>query len=132
MTHKIQDNDGYDDFDAHTNAEVLMPQNGDVLQAVRIIGCSTDGEGNPIGQYDPNPMLNTRVYDVMFPDGAIQQYSANLIAESIYEDLDEDSYRYRLMDEVLDHQKTKDAIEKHYGVVVCKNGQSKKKITTKG
>ena len=68
----------------------------------------------------------------MFPDGAIQQYSANLIAESIYENSDEDSYRYQLMDEILDHQKTKDAIEKHNGIVVSKNGQSKKKITTKG
>ena len=57
-----------------------MPQNGDMMQAARVIGCSTDGEGNPIGQYDPNLMLNTRVYDVMFPNGgAIQQSSANLL-----------------------------------------------------
>ncbi len=61
-----------------------MPQNGDVMQAVRVIGHSVDGEGTPSkGQYDSNPMLNTRVHDVIFPDGAIQQYSANLIAESL-------------------------------------------------
>ena len=35
------------------------------------------------------------------------------------------------MDEILDHQKTKDAVEKTDGFVLCKNGQ-KKKITTKG
>ena len=39
----IQDNEGYDAFDAYVNAEVLMPQNGDVMQAARVIGRSTDG-----------------------------------------------------------------------------------------
>ena len=117
MTHNIQDNDGCDDFDAYVNTEVLMPQNGDVLHIERVVGRSTNGEGNPIGQYDPNSMLNTRVYDVMFPHGAIQQCSANLIAESMYENSDEDGYRYQLMDKILDHQKTKDAIEKQNGIV---------------
>jgi len=131
-THRIPDNDQYDDFDAYIHAEVLMPQNGDVMQAAKVIGRSTDGEGNPIGQYDPNPMLNTRVYDVMFPDGAIQQYSANLIAESLYENSDEDGFRYQHVDEILDHQKTKDAVDKSDGYVVSKNGQKKHKVTTKG
>ena len=131
-THRIPDSDQYDDFDVYVHAEVLMPHIGDMMQAARVIGCLTDGEGNPVGQYDPNPMMNTRVYDVMFPDGAIQQYSANIIAESLYENSDEDGFRYQLMDEILDHQKTKDAVEKSGGFVTSKNGQKKYKITTKG
>ena len=77
-------------------------------------------------------MLNTRVYDVMFPDGAIQQYSANLIAESLYEHADEDGHRYQYMDSILDHKKTKEAVDKADGYVVSKNGEKKRKITTKG
>ena len=38
-----------------------------------------------MGVYDPNPMMNTREYDVMIPNGAIQQYSANIIAECLFE-----------------------------------------------
>ena len=45
ITHQIPDTEGYDNVDAHINAEVLMPQNGDVMQAACVIGCSTDGEG---------------------------------------------------------------------------------------
>ena len=76
-----------------------MPQNGDVLQAAWVIGQSTDRESNHIGQYDSNPMLNTRLYDVIFPDGAtIQQYSANPIAESLYENLNEVGFRYQYKD----------------------------------
>ena len=43
-------------------------------------------------------MLNTRVYDVMFPDGNVQQYSANVIAQSIYDSVDEDGHRHQLLD----------------------------------
>ena len=84
-THSMLEVDSSDDSDTYIDVEVLLPQNGDVMQAAKVIGRSTDIEGNPIGSYDPNPMLNTRVYDALFPDGAIQQYSANLIAESLYE-----------------------------------------------
>ena len=93
------------------------------MQAAKVLGRSTDIEGNPIGSYDPNPMINTRVYDVMFPDGAIQQYLANLIAESLYDNADDDGHRYQHMEEILDHRKTKDAIPKHEGFVISKNGQ---------
>ena len=75
--------DSYDDFDVYVGAEVLLSKNGKVMQATKVLGWSTDIEGNPIGTYDLNPMINTRVYVVMFPDGAIQQYSAKLIAESL-------------------------------------------------
>ena len=68
------------------------------MQAANVIGRSTDIEGNPFGSYDPNPMLNTRAYDVMSPDGSIQQYSAILIAETLYEHADEDGHRYQYMD----------------------------------
>ena len=132
-TQKIQDNDRFDCFNAYVNTEILMPQNWDVMQSACVIGCSTDEEGNPIGQYDPNPMLNTRVFDIMFPNGANQQYLANVIAESLYENSDaEDGYRYQLIDVILDHQKINNVVKKANGIVVSKNGQSKKKIITKG
>ena len=51
-----------------------------------------------------------------------QQYSANLIAENLYDHAD---------DAILDHKKTKDAIPKSNGHVISKNGQTKNKITSK-
>ena len=78
-----KDVDDYKDFDAYIGAEVLLPQNGDVMKAARVIGRTVDDSGSSLGQYDLNLMLNTKIYDVMFPDGAVQQYAANVIAESL-------------------------------------------------
>ena len=88
--HILKDVDEYKDFDAYIGTEVLLPQNGDVMKAAKVIGRSVDDTGSSIGQYDSNPMLNTKVYDVMFPDGTVQQYAANFIAENLYESSDDD------------------------------------------
>jgi hypothetical protein len=37
-------------------------------------------------------MLDIRIYDVMFPDGVVQQYAANIIAENIYSQVDSDGH----------------------------------------
>jgi hypothetical protein len=42
-------------------------------------------EGNLVGQYNNNPVLNTRIYLAEFPEGHIAEYSANMIAEAVYD-----------------------------------------------
>ena len=44
------------------------------------------------GQYNENPILDTRVYEVMFPNGVMQEYSANVIAENMWAQVEEDGY----------------------------------------
>lgn len=39
--------------------------------------------GNRVGNYDPDPMINSVIYDVEFPDREIKQYSANTIARNM-------------------------------------------------
>ena len=83
----------------------MLPNDGGILQAATVLGQSTNLEGNPISENNDNPMINSRVYDVMFPDSFIQQYSANLIAQGIFELAGEDGYRYQLLDEIIEHRK---------------------------
>ena len=45
---------------------------------------------NTIGRANSDPMLNTRTYEVEFEDGGMSTYSANVIAESIYAQCDEE------------------------------------------
>jgi hypothetical protein len=40
-----------------------------------------DDDGNPVGKRDANPILDTREYEVEFPDGSIDVYTANTLAE---------------------------------------------------
>ena len=43
----------------------------------------TDKDSKVKGAYNHNPILDTRVYDVIFLDSNTQLYAANVIAESM-------------------------------------------------
>ena len=50
----------------------------------KITGRKRDENGNPIGRYNSNSMLNSRIYLAEFPDGHIQELSTNTIVEAVY------------------------------------------------
>ena len=129
---EIVDVDEIQYYDDYFNAEVMLPQDGEHVRAVRVIGQLKDKNGNVIGSYDPNPILNTKIYDVLFPDGSVQQYAANTIAENIYAQIDEDGYRYQLMDGIVGHRTDGRAVKQSYGYVVSKNDKRTRRRTTKG
>ena len=128
----LPDVDSIPDLDEYINAEVLLPQDGEYLRAATVVGRARDRDGMPIGEYHHNPILNSRVYDVMFPDGSIQQYAANIIAENIFSQVDEDGHRFMLLDEIVDHRKGQTAYDKDEGFVTNANGKRSRRITTKG
>ena len=102
---QIPNADDIPDLDMYLNMEVLLPQDGEQMRAARVLGRAKDDRGNIKGSFNDNPILNTCVYDVMFPDGAIPQYSANVIAENLFAQVDEDGYRrYQLLDSILHHR----------------------------
>jgi len=57
---------------------------GDDLVLGTVITRKRDAHGNPIGKSADNPIFDTRVYQVQFPDHRIEEYSANIIAENLY------------------------------------------------
>lgn len=120
------------DPDLYFDAEVMLPKDGAHMQAARVIGQSRDKDGNTFGEFNQNPILNTKVYDVLFPDGSIQQYSANTIAENIYSQVDEDGHRYQLMEHILDHRSDGRAVRKEDAFTVSRNGSKSRRQTTRG
>ena len=54
-------------------AELKLPQ-WEETNIVKVVGQYKENSGNIIGKYNSNPMLNTMVYDVDFPDGTIHKY----------------------------------------------------------
>jgi hypothetical protein len=53
-------------------------------QKVQVAARKQDVNGNPVGRRNTNPILDTREYEVEFPDGATHMFTANIIAESLY------------------------------------------------
>ena len=86
------------------NAEVLLPQ-GDMLQKAHVKKRQIGPDGNEIGTYDSNPMLNTLIYEVEYPDGPIREYGTNVIAENIYSQVDGHGYHQQTLDCIMEHSK---------------------------
>ena len=69
-----------------------------------------DHDGNMVGNFSKNPQQDTTMYEVEFTDGYIESYAANIIAESIYEKLDDEGNQFRLIEEIIEHKKDSTAI----------------------
>jgi Golgi nucleoside diphosphatase len=90
-----------------------------------------DVDGNPIGKANSNPLLDARLHEVEFPDGDIREHAANVIAESICSQVDDEGRHHLLLDSLVDHIKDDTAIPMVNGHVVT-NGNRRRKLTTKG
>ena len=110
----IQDDDGKeplpeladaDDFDLnrYLSAKVKLPRDGHTFATGRVIRRARDSEGQLIGKESHNPLLDSSLYEVEFEDGSIERYHANIIAEHIYSQIDEDGYGRTLLDEIIEH-----------------------------
>jgi hypothetical protein len=74
------------------------------MRAARVVGLSKDDNGVAIGKSNENPILDSRVFEVMFPDGSVEQYSANIISENLLGQVGEDGHRYQMLDGIIDHR----------------------------
>jgi hypothetical protein len=49
-------------------------------------------------------MLDTRTYDIEFPDGRSDEYTANVIAKNMYAQCDTEGRQYNLIEDIVDHK----------------------------
>ena len=65
--------------DVYLNAEVLFSLGGEMQRGI-VRKRKRDVDGNPMGRENQNPILDTRLYEVEFPDGRTEELAANAIA----------------------------------------------------
>ena len=104
------------------NAEVCLPQ-FDTYRRARVVGQTVGPDGQTVGMYNKNPILNTMDYDVEFPYGKVCEYSANVIAENLLAQVDDEGYFLQLLDAITDYRKDGMAVEKQetYGKTCAGN-----------
>jgi hypothetical protein len=83
------------------------------------------------GTKNDNPILDTRVYQVKFPDGEIAEYAANVIVENMYAQCDPNGNQYMIMDGIIDHKVGPQAIKCDDQFVMV-NGRQHYRKTTAG
>lgn len=135
---RIKDMDEYfpgkdsDEIDELVGVHLNMPhKDGNIL--ARVKGKARDADGNSIGTYNSNPILNTSVYEVEMPDGTTAELAANVIIENLFDEIDGEGYQYHHVQDILDHRKDESiAVSKEDGYFITTNGQRRRVITTKG
>jgi hypothetical protein len=102
-----------DAFDKYIGAQLDLPLQ-DAMAAATVVGRKRDSEGNLVGSSNANPLLDTRVYEVVFPDGSTEEFR-----------------QFNIMEELIDHRKTPDALNEEDAHDII-NGCRHPKRTTKG
>ena len=127
-----QDVDEYtpETFDQYLTAEIITDRGGDILRGT-VKSRKRDQDGKPVGSSNPNPLLDSRKYLVCFEDGTEETYTANLIAEWLYLQIDDGERRLQAMQEIIHHKKNDSALRYDEAYYSTKTGL-KPKRTTKG
>ena len=96
---------------------------GEEMKKAKLVGRYKDNYVNIIDKYDSNPMLNTMVYDVDFPDGTIHKYRANLIDDNMYYQVYSEIFLHPTLSGILDSDKDTTTAKKGDQYIITKSIQ---------
>ena len=124
--------DDHPDLDNYIHMNLLLDVGGEQLQG-RVIRRATDSEGRKKGRAHTNPIFDTRAYLVEFKDGSVEEYTANIIAENIYSQVDGEGRSFAILKEISGHRKVPGAaLSNEESFTQSSNGNRVPKRTTKG
>jgi hypothetical protein len=119
-------------YDRILNSEVSL-QLGEDMAVGKVARRALGPDGRVTGIYDENPMLNSMIYEIEFPDGQVKEYAANVITENTLTQVDADGYSITMMDAIIDYRKDDSiAVPKSDKHLVTKRRQRKLRKTTVG
>ncbi len=109
----------------------MLPKNGDRGPA-QVTKRLKGPDGRPIGLANVNPLLDTRQHEAEFSDGMTQDCFANVIAENLFSQVDEEGRQQLVLQEISDHRKDGSAIPISEGMFRTRSGAQVPKKTTRG
>jgi len=118
-------------YDRYITARVCVPKGGEMSYGT-VMSRKRRIDGQLQGRSNANPILDTSIYEVEFDDGSTEAYSAIIIAEHIYSQVDGEGYSRYMLNEIVDHKKDSTAVSKEDGCITTKAGRKLLKRTTKG
>ena len=118
--------------DHYVNMEVALPRDDTGPEYARVTKRLRDANGIPIGTANDNPMLDTRLYEVEYPDGYKASLTANAIAENLFAQVDDEGNRFVLLDSIVDHRVDGSQVQGEDAFITSPHGGKKRVETTKG
>ena len=119
--------------DSYINMEIGLPRgDDDSLMHAIVKKQKVDNEGNAVGIASNNPLTDTRAYEIEFIDGTTEVITANIIAENLLAQVDEEGHRQMMLDEIIDYRKLPSAMHNDDAFTTTSNGMRRRKMTTRG
>ena len=120
------------DDDENIGRRVQLPHHSGEMHEAIIKRRKIAADGSLVGTRHSNPLMDTREYSVEFPDGTTAEYHANVIAENLYSQIDDEGNQYTSLSGICDHKSDENAVKMKNGWFVRPSGARKRVITTKG
>jgi hypothetical protein len=119
-------------YDKIINSVVAL-QLGESLYMGKVTQRALGPDGTRAGTYDDNPMLNSIVYEVEFPNGQVKEYAANVITENMLTQAGSDGYSTTILKATIDYQKDETvAVSKADQYIHISSRQKRLRKTTVG
>jgi hypothetical protein len=119
-----------DTYDQYVGAHGRVPI-GNEIRSVKVLRRKRDLDGTVRRRANANPMLDTRNYEIQFPDGRSDEYTANVIAENMYAQCDIEGRQFNLMEGIIDHRTDGHAVAPAE-MYIKHDSNNKVRKTTKG
>jgi hypothetical protein len=105
------DVDEEDTLDPLINAEIMLPL-CDGIALASVMERKRVHDGSSIGRRNRNPLLDSRIYIVKFPDGEMKDVGYNILAEHLFPQMDKDGNQFRLFSGIIVHRRNGSAVDK--------------------
>ena len=96
----------------------------------KVIGRSIDCSRKVIGDLDGS--MRSLVYDVEFPDGAVKQYAANVIAENVLSQVDASGFHSQHLRKIVAHERSPEALDESDAYITTNRGARRQRQFTVG
>jgi hypothetical protein len=126
----IKEANEVDTYDQYVGDHVRVPI-GDDIRSGKVCWCKRDLDGNVRGRTNANSILDTKTYEIEFPDGRSDEYTANVIVYNTYAQCDIEGRQYNLMEGIADHKNDGHAVEPA-DMYIKHGSKNKVRKTTKG
>ncbi len=120
--------EAYKDFtpdvfdDTYLNMELAIPRDSDGPEFARVTKRLKDKDGFSIGRANNNPILDTRMYEVEYPDGHKASLAANAIAENMFAQVDDKGNPHVLFEEIIDRRTNGTEVKQQNAFLTTCNG----------
>ena len=88
-----------EELDSLIGSQVNLPDKSGIPLLVTVNKRKRDSQGHPVGRADDNPILDSRIYELEYPDGRVEEYS---ILENMVEQVDSNDWDATSSDEILE------------------------------